>query len=248
MKPRIAVPAADKELIAELEAKGARVAEVKRGGEVPADAAAAMASASRLADGMRLASACGDVHLRLLLLIAEAVDCRESIPAGSAARLLEHATRFAEALGLDDEATSLLERATLLRAIGKTRLSNEILLKKSVLDYDEWLALKQYPVFGAELLEEWDLHADAAPIVHAHQESYDGTGYPDGLEKDAIPLLARMLRIIVVYCAMTSPRHYRTTVTGHDEAIAYFTEERGQHFDPELVDVFIAHQVGQPAS
>ncbi|MBI1320478.1 MAG: HD domain-containing protein [Candidatus Hydrogenedens sp.] len=183
---------------------------------------------------------------KLMLLLAEAVDAREEIPPGSAARLREHAARFAEALGLSEDEKLQLERAAVLRAVGKVRLTNDILLKKSVLDYDEWMMLKQYPVHGAELLEEWGLYPEIAPIVRYHQESYDGTGYPDGLEKDAIPALARVLRILVVYCAMTSPRHYRTTVTSHEDAVDYFQRERGQNFDPEFVDVFIAHSIGQP--
>jgi response regulator RpfG family c-di-GMP phosphodiesterase len=188
-----------------------------------------------------------ETNEKLLLLLAEAVDCREGIPTGSAARLRAHATRFAEALGLSAEDTARLERAALLRAVGKLKLSNDILLKKSVLDYDEWLMLKQYPAHGAELLNEWGLYTDIAPIIRYHQEAYDGTGYPEGLEKSAIPDLARVLRILVVYCAMTSPRHYRTTVTSHEAAVEYFQRERGQNFDPGYVDVFIAHAIGQPA-
>ena len=182
----------------------------------------------------------------LLELLAEAIDCREGIPAGSAARLREHATRFAEAMGLSPEERCTLERAALLRAVGKLRLSNDVLLKKSLLNYDEWILLKQYPALGADLLAEMGICADVLDAVRAHQECFDGTGYPKGIEGEDIPLLARMLRILVVYCAMTSPRHYRSTVTGHDEAIAYFLQERGKHYDDELVDVFIAHQIGQP--
>jgi response regulator RpfG family c-di-GMP phosphodiesterase len=182
----------------------------------------------------------------LLELLAEAIDCREGIPAGSAARLREHATRFAEAMGLAPEERLTLERAALLRAVGKLRLSNDVLLKKSLLNYDEWILLKQYPALGADLLAERGVCGDVLDAIRSHQECFDGTGYPAGIEGEDIPLLARMLRILVVYCAMTSPRHYRSTVTGHDEAIEYFLQERGKHYDDELVDVFIAHQVGQP--
>jgi len=247
MKRTIAVPASDQASQKAVAKAGLLPLPVEEGAGFPGAALAALAGGKHAAEGLRLANGAAESHERLLLLLAEAVDCREGIPAGSAMRLAEHASRFAEALGLSDEESSQLERAAILRAVGKIRLSNEILLKKSVLDYDEWLLLKKYPVHGAELLEEWGLHADVAPIVRAHQEAYDGTGYPDGLEGEAIPPLARVLRILVVFCAMTSSRHYRTTVTSTDDAVEHFKRERGKHFDPDYVDVFIAHQVGQPA-
>lgn len=214
----------------------------------PPAVAGVVASAKHLEEAARLALTAAREPEALLELLAEAIDCREGIPAGSAARLREHATRFADAMGLSASDKLALERAALLRAIGKIRLSNDILLKKSLLDYDEWILLKQYPALGADLLAEMDICADVLEAVRYHQECWDGTGYPEGIEGEAIPPLARMLRILVVYCAMTSPRHYRSTVTGHEDAIAYFLAERGKHYDAALVDVFIAHQVGQTAA
>jgi HD-GYP domain-containing protein (c-di-GMP phosphodiesterase class II) len=225
---------------------GVVAAEVAAGGAPPCPAAGVLASPDFAAEGIRLALAAAREHEAVLELLAEAIDVREAIPPGSAARLREHATRFAEAMGLSREERLALERAALLRAIGKLRISNDILLKKSVLDYDEWMHLKQYPVLGADLLAEMGICTDAIEAVRYHQECFDGTGYPAGIEGEEIPLLARMLKILVVYCAMTSPRHYRSSVTSHEDAIAYFSSERGKHYDDELVDVFIAHGIGQP--
>lgn len=243
----ILAPAGDTAALEALASAGDGVVgvEVESGGAAPCPASAVLASPGFTAEGLRLALAVAREHEAILELLAEAVDVRESIPGGSAARVREHATRFADALGLSPQDKLALERAALLRAIGKIRLSNEILLKKSVLNYDEWMLLKQYPVLGADLLTEMGICGDAVDAVRYHQECFDGTGYPAGIEGEEIPRLARILKILVVYCAMTSPRHYRSTVTSHEDAIAYFNSERGKHYDDELVDVFIAHQVGQ---
>ena len=247
MDKRIVAVAGDAAALKAIEALGEGViaCSVAAGEAVPPAVAGVVSSAKQLEAAAQLALAAAREPESILELLAEAVDCREGIPAGSAARLREHATRFADAMGLSPEDRLALERAALLRAIGKIRLSNDILLKKSLLNYDEWILLKQYPALGADLLAEMGICADVLDAVRYHQECWDGTGYPEGIEGEAIPLLARMLRILVVYCAMTSPRHYRSTVTGHDAAIEYFVGERGKHYDAELVDVFIAHQVGQ---
>jgi putative two-component system response regulator len=87
--------------------------------------------------------------------------------------------------------------------------------------------------------------SDTAPIIRTHHECFDGTGYPDGLEGERIPLLGRMMKILDVYCAMTSPRHYRKGHATHEQAVQHLKSERGKHFDPKLVDTFIEKEVGQ---
>jgi response regulator RpfG family c-di-GMP phosphodiesterase len=178
-------------------------------------------------------------------LLADAVACREEIPLGAHKRVGAHVERFAQALRLDPEAQSVLERGAILRDIGKIAIPNEILLKKSVLDYDEWTMLQAHPRLGADLLTERGICADVAEVVRHHHECWDGDGYPDHLEKDAIPYLARILKIVDVYCAMPSPRLYREGQSSHEEAVAHFVSERGKHYDPMLIDVFIDAAVGQ---
>ena len=86
---------------------------------------------------------------------------------------------------------------------------------------------------------------DTAEVVLTHHECFDGTGYPRGLEGEEIPRLGRIMKIADVYCAMTSPRPYRAGHSTHEEALEHLQEERGKHFDPELVDVFIDAKVGK---
>lgn len=181
----------------------------------------------------------------LMDLLAEALDCRESLLPGSSKRVRDHATRFAKPLGLSAKDRSALERAALLRDIGKLKIPNEILLMEVLLSYEESALLHQHPRLGSEVLEETRALRDVAEIVRCHHESFDGDGYPDGLEGEAIPYLARILKIVDVYCAMTSPRAYRQGHASHKEALAHLTEERGKHFDAALVDVFVKEKVGQ---
>lgn len=185
-------------------------------------------------------------HEEVLFLLAEALDCREGFVRGSSQRVMEHGTRFALAAGLSRDDQFVLERAALLRGVGKIRVGNEILLKEGLLTYDEWRLIHEYPRFGADILRQAGALSDVADVVCTHRESYDGDGYPDGIEGDAIPYMARMLKIADVYCAMTSPRHYRQGHASHDEAVAYLRGEQGKHFDPELIDVFIDGEVGRP--
>lgn len=186
-------------------------------------------------------------HEALLILLAEAIDCREQFKPGSSQRVVEHAARFAKALGLSPDDQITLERGALLRDIGKLKIANDVLLKDTLLTYDEWKLIYSHPGIGADLVAQTDGLNDTEDIVRYHHECFDGTGYPNELEGEAIPKLARMVKIIDVFCAMTSPRIYRDTVATKDQAFEYMQEERGKHFDPELVDVFIQNDVGGEA-
>ena len=181
----------------------------------------------------------------LLALLSNAVDCREGILEGSGRRIMDRASRFAQALGLSPEDQMALERGALVRDIGKTRVTNDVLLKSGLLTYDEWQLIRKHPRFGAEIASEMPVLQDLTAIIQSHHECYDGTGYPDGLEGEAIPYLARIMKILDVYCAMTSPRHYRKTHSTHEEAVEHLRSEQGKHFDPHLVEVFITGCVGQ---
>jgi HD-GYP domain-containing protein (c-di-GMP phosphodiesterase class II) len=227
-----------------LEGCDACVVAVAPGGALP-PGTGAVVTAAGLAAGLDAALAICTQQETLLVLLSEAIGAREGHRPGSARRMLEHASRFAKALGLDAEETSRLERAALLRGLGKLRIDNDVLLKKSVLDYDEWLMIQRHPALGAGMLQELQFSDDIAEVVHAHHECYDGTGYPDCLERAAIPVLARALKLLDVFCAMTSPRHYRSGHATVEQALEHLQSERGKHFDPDLVGAFIHGGVGQ---
>lgn len=212
---------------------------------LPANAVAVVGSADAADALVAAAAALGKHHLSLLLLLAEALDAREGLVTGASERLLDHASRYAEAVNLNADDTLTVQRGALLHDLGKMRISNDVLLKKSLLTYDEWSAIRSHTHAGADLAASLPGLADLDPILRYHHENFDGTGYPDKLEGDAIPYLARIMKVLDVYCSMTSPRHYRQTVSSHDEAIDFLKTERGKHFDPEIVDVFIAKRIGK---
>jgi len=181
----------------------------------------------------------------LLYLLADVVDSQEGVAAGSSKRVQEHAARFAAVLGLPPEDHLALTRAALLRGIGMLKVPVDVRFKKEMLTYDEWALLQAHPKLGADMVATMDALKDTAPVIRTHHECYDGTGYPDGLEGEHIPRLGRMMKILDVYCAMTSPRHYREGHATHEQAVKHLKSERGKHFDPELVDVFVENGVGQ---
>jgi|GEM_PF-1474905 len=181
----------------------------------------------------------------LFYLISDAIDSREEIPMGSARRMVRIAREIGRVLELHENQLWILEHSCVLRDIGKLRISNDILLKKTVLTYDEWVLLQSHARIGAHLLKEWDIFPEIAEVIASHHECYDGDGYPEGLEGEQIPFLSRILKVLDVYCAMTSPRKYRLGRATREEAIEYFREERGKHFDPQIIDAFMTININE---
>ena len=216
--------------------------------EIPPAVTALSSDGESIAHAFKAAVEMGERSEALLGLVADAVDCREGFPEGASLRVMEHASRFAAALKLSANDQLALERGALVRDIGKMRIPNQILLKEGVLTYEEWRLLQQHTNLGAGIAAKSRSLSDTFDIIKSHHECYDGDGYPEGLEGDAIPYLARIVKLLDVYCAMTSPRHYRKGHCSHEEAAAYLRSERGKHFDPKLVDVFINAKVGRTPS
>lgn len=245
----IAVVGGDKKAFDALETaaqdRNLQLVRVKRGEKLPPSTSAMIAAGSGRA-ALDAALAIGGRFEELLNLLAEAIGCRESFAPGSSMRIKEHAMRFAEALGLSADEQSTLERGALVRDIGKLSIPNHVLLKDGVLDYDEWTLLQEHTHIGADLVKAIESLTDTEDIVRRHHECFDGDGYPDKLEGEDIPFLARAVKILDVYCAMTSPRLYRDGHATHEEAIEHLIGERDKHFDPALVDVFVSHDVGLP--
>lgn len=185
---------------------------------------------------------------QVLQLLAQSIDSTEGIAADNHRRVLDHVTRFGEALGLSEAEQDVLERGALVHDIGKIKISTDVLVKSNVLTYDDWQLLRSHTSLGADLIKGVESLSDTEDVVRYHHECWDGDGYPEGLKGAKIPHLAHIMKIVDVYCAMTSARHYRDGESSHEEAIAYFKEEHGKHFNPELVDVFIDKNIGKPVA
>jgi putative nucleotidyltransferase with HDIG domain len=158
----------------------------------------------------------------------------------------EHARRVQRyAIALAGEANirdhrmlEALEAAALLHDIGKLGIPDQLLHKPGPLTAAEYDQVKQHAVIGADILSAMPFPGPLALFVRHHHEHWDGTGYPDGLHGDAIPLGARVLAIVDCYDALTSDRPYRRSLS-HDRAIAMILERRGTMYEPDIADAFL---------
>lgn len=244
MLKRIAVITKDKECITRADALIKKQPDTqlivgKRGSSIMPGTMAIVADTDSFSGAVNQALALAAQSEEMLYLLADALDCRESLDPGTSRRVTDYAIRFGRALGLDDNDEFTLARAMLLRDLGKIQVANEVLLKDGLLSYDEWSLIHTHPHLGAEIAAGTESLKDIAEILQNHHECYDGTGYPNGIEGEAIPYLARVAKIVDVYCAMTSQRAYRKGQSTHEEAIEFILSERGKHFDPGLVDAFV---------
>ncbi len=149
-------------------------------------------------------------------------------------RVARLAVSMGDELGLDDQGLTRLEHGALLHDIGKLDMPASILSKPAPLDECEWRVMRTHPQVGYDLLRSQPMFADAAEMVLAHHEAFDGTGYPRGLEGDTIPLPARILSVADAYDSMTHPHTQRPPMAA---ALAVEEIERccGKQFDPDCV-------------
>jgi len=175
-----------------------------------------------------------------LLRLARAGEFRDSETGNHLIRMSRYSRLIADALGLEPEEAETIELAAPLHDIGKIGVSDHILLKAGPLDDVEWLAMRRHPVMGHEILKgsASKYVRMGALIALGHHEKYDGSGYPNGLVGEHIPLCARIIAIADVYDALTSVRPYKPAWQA-ERAFAELTAQAGRHFDPKLVSAFI---------
>jgi putative nucleotidyltransferase with HDIG domain len=144
---------------------------------------------------------------------------------------------IAERLGIRGEALQMIYLGALFHDIGKIGIPKEILVKEGPLNHREWDVMELHPIIGANIARATCSLASVVSIIEAHQERYDGHGYPNGLGGDHIPLGARILSVVDAYDAMTDDRPYRKARSS-DAALREIVQNRGFQFDPRIVDVF----------
>jgi putative two-component system response regulator len=160
------------------------------------------------------------------------------------ARHLQSHPRFAAEL--TDENIELLYKSAPLHDIGKVAIPDHILLKPGKLDEAEFEVMKRHAEFGRDTIRQVEQYVGgsngfltyAREIAHSHQEKWDGSGYPDKLAGEAIPLSARLMAVADVYDALISRRVYKPPFS-HTDAVAMMREGRGTHFDPDILDAFV---------
>ena len=175
--------------------------------------------------------------------IAEAIDAKSHFTAQHSTRVAHLCVRAGKRLGLSSYEMATLELAAQVHDIGKIGTADEILDKPGQLTNTEWDDILQHPCVGCSILSHIPLFAMVALVVRHHHERYDGTGYPDRLSGDEIPLLARLIAIADAYEAMTADRPYRPALA-HEEAVHGLRKNAGIQFDPALVESFIAEVDG----
>ena len=154
-------------------------------------------------------------------------------------RVREYAVGLARALGVRSRSLiEAIDEAALLHDIGKVAVPPAILNKPGPLTPTEYEQMKRHVDYGAEMLAQFSLQASVAPIVRAHHENWDGTGYQCGLGGRAIPLGARIVSVVDCFDALTSDRPYRPKLPRRD-ALRIVLGRRGTMYDPAVVDAFL---------
>ncbi len=177
--------------------------------------------------------------LSVVHALSETVDSRNYFTHNHSRRVSDYSMTIAKALKMDTAEMTRLEACALLHDIGKITISDELLNKTDDLTAEEWGIIKTHPQLGATIAGRIPQLSSCVEGILHHHEWYDGSGYPDGLKGDDIPLEARILSIADAIAAMTSERPYSETLT-HEQAIEELRRCAGTQFDPYLVEQFVS--------
>ena len=197
----------------------------------------------KLEDEKRHVQEMADLHMRTIEVLALAIEAKDQTTHDHLQRVRVYAVEVAKELKVDREGMEALQAAALLHDIGKLAIPEHIVSKPGRLTPEEFEKMKIHPLVGAEILERVRFPYPVVPIVRAHHEKYDGTGYPLGLRGTEIPIGARILAAVDFLDAMASDRQYRRALPLH-EAMARLVDESGKSFDPQVVSVLERRYVG----
>ncbi|MBA3236438.1 MAG: HD domain-containing protein [Chloroflexi bacterium] len=171
-------------------------------------------------------------------MLARAAEARDGATGVHIEHVRDLAAELAAATGVVASEIEHIAWSAMLHDVGKIRVPDRVLLKPGRLDEDEWALIRQHPLWGEELLIGEDGFKLARQIARWHHEDWDGSGYPDGLRGEAIPLAARIVRVVDVYDALRSERPYKPVWT-LERTLEELRAMRGRGLDPDLTDVFV---------
>ncbi len=174
-----------------------------------------------------------------LAALVKSLDAREKEVGSHSERVMNFASFLGSKLGLAGKELQELAKGALLHDIGKIGISDNILLKAGPLDDHEWVEMRKHPQIGYAILSEIDFLRSPAEIILTHHERFDGTGYPNKLKGEQIPIGSRIFAVIDTLDAMTSDRPYRKALA-FDFVTAEIIKFRGTQFDPAIADLFIS--------
>jgi putative nucleotidyltransferase with HDIG domain len=176
------------------------------------------------------------LHLRTIEALALAIEAKDQNTGDHLQRVRVYAMALAKELGLSEDETEALRAASVLHDIGKLAVPEHIISKPGKLTPEEFEKMKIHPIVGAEILEQVDFPYPVVPVVRAHHEKWDGSGYPNGLKGGAIPIGARILAAVDCLDALASDRQYRKALP-LNEAMNKVASEAGTSFDPQVVKI-----------
>src|SRR5580658_9865156 len=176
------------------------------------------------------------LHLRTIEALALAIEAKDTTTADHLQRVRVYATEIGREIGLSQKELDALQAAALLHDIGKLAVPEHIISKPGRLTPEEFEKMKIHPLVGAEILEEVKFPYPVVPIVRAHHEKWDGSGYPFGLAGEEIPIGSRILSVVDCLDALASNRQYRRALP-LDQAMEIVNSESGKSFDPVIVDI-----------
>jgi len=179
------------------------------------------------------------VYIDTIRVLANAIEARDIYTRGHTERVAAMGVVIGQELGWSTDQIFQLKMGAYLHDIGKIGVPDSILNKTSTLDEEEYAIMKKHPQIGAKIIQGVNSLEAVEPYLLYHQERYDGTGYPSALIGDDIPIEGRLLAVVDVFDALTSKRPYRGPISP-DEALQMIESEKGKHFDPLIVDVFLA--------
>jgi putative nucleotidyltransferase with HDIG domain len=177
-----------------------------------------------------------NIHLRTIEALALAIEAKDQTTGEHLQRVRVYAMELAKELRLSEDETEALRAASVLHDIGKLAVAEHIISKPGKLTPEEFEKMKIHPIVGAEILEQVDFPYPVVPIVRAHHEKWDGSGYPSGLAGEAIPIGARILAAVDCLDALASDRQYRKALPLH-EAMAKVASDANIAFDPQVVTI-----------
>jgi putative nucleotidyltransferase with HDIG domain len=178
-------------------------------------------------------------YIKTIKALAIAVDAKDTYTHGHSENVMNIAADLAEVMKVEEQQMGIIRDAALLHDIGKIGIPGYILNKPGPLTYEEFNGvMKTHSTLGANIVRDVPFLQELYPLILYHHEDYDGSGYPEGLEGDEIPIGARIIHVADAFEAMTSKRPYRNSL-GNAEALRRLTEGRGSHFDPTVVDALM---------
>ncbi len=176
----------------------------------------------------------------VLFSLALSIEAKDPYTEGHCDRLSKYSVALAERLGLPEELRVALRRAGVVHDVGKVAVPEHILLKPGPLDPEEWKVMKQHPIVGERICAPLKSFRHVLPIIRHHHEKLDGSGYPDGLKGEEIPLTARILQTVDIYDALTTSRPYRQALSPKKTFAVMQEEVKRGWWDGSLLDEFEA--------